>query len=57
MTLDKPNVLVHRMDGTNGGKDSVCWREFLENQMICTCKVDDITTVRKYARVVDPPKK
>ena len=39
MTLEKPNVLVHEMKGTEGGKDSICWREFLKEKMKCTCKV------------------
>merc|ERR1711939_1089913 len=26
MTLTAPNVMVHEMKGTNGGKDSTCWR-------------------------------
>jgi len=51
MTLTKPNVMVHEMKGTNGGKDSVCIREFLKDKMIATCKVDDIETVRTYAAV------
>lgn len=51
MTLESPNVLVHEMLGTNGGKDSTCWRDFGKEEMLCTCKVDDIVTVRKYKRV------
>jgi hypothetical protein len=30
MTLEKPNALKHEMLGTNGGKDSVCVREFFQ---------------------------
>ena len=52
MTLKEPNVLVHNMQGTGGGKDSICWREFMEDRMKCTCQVDDIVTVRMYDRVV-----
>ncbi len=51
MYLDKPNVLIHKMGGTNGGKDSVCAREFAKDKLVVTCKVDDIVTVRKYDRV------
>lgn len=51
MTLERPNVLVHKMQGTNGGKDSICWREFFDDKMKCTCQVDDISTVRMYDRV------
>ena len=51
MTLTSPNVMVHEMKGTNGGKDSVCIREFLKDKMIATCKVDDIETVRTYAAI------
>ncbi len=39
MTMEKPNVLVHDMKGTNGGKDSICWREFMKDKMKCTCRV------------------
>merc|ERR1712037_310335 len=51
MTLKSPNVMIHEMLGTNGGKDSVCIREFLGDKMVATCKVDDIETVRSYAAV------
>ncbi len=39
MTLEQSNVLVHDMKGTGGGKDSICWREFMKDKMKCTCKV------------------
>eukprot|EP00090_Calanus_glacialis_P039119 TRINITY_DN68119_c0_g1_i1.p1 TRINITY_DN68119_c0_g1~~TRINITY_DN68119_c0_g1_i1.p1 ORF type:complete len:134 (-),score=22.77 TRINITY_DN68119_c0_g1_i1:193-594(-) len=51
MTLTAPNVMVHEMKGTNGGKDSTCIREFLGHEMIATCTVDDIETVRTYSAV------
>ncbi len=51
MTLKSPTVMIHEMLGTNGGKDSVCIREFLGDKMVATCKVDDIETVRSYAAV------
>jgi len=51
MTLKAPNVMVHEMKGTNGGKDSVCTREFLGDLMNCVCQVDDIVTTRVYSRV------
>ncbi len=52
MALEKPNVLVHTMKATDAnGKDSVCWREFTDKVMKCTCRVDDIETVRMYERV------
>ena len=51
MTLKAPNVMVHEMRGTNGGKDSVCVREFFGDKMVATCKVDDIETVRTYNAV------
>jgi len=50
MTLDSPNVLKHVMEGTAGGKDSTCWREFTADKMKCTCKVEDVVTVRHYDR-------
>ncbi len=48
MTLEKPNVLVHEMKGTEGGKDSICWREFLKEKMKCTCKVRKNTCHSPY---------
>ena len=51
MTLTGPNVMVHEMKGTNGGKDSTCIREFFGDRMVATCKVDDVETVRTYAAV------
>ena len=51
MTLKSPNVMVHEMKGTNGGKDSVCVREFFQDKMIATCKCDDVETVRTYTAV------
>merc|ERR1712083_43593 len=51
MTVTAPNVMVHEMKGTNGGKDSTCIREFLGATMVATCKVDDIETVRTYSAV------
>eukprot|EP00808_Paulinella_micropora_P019264 g9862.t1 len=49
MRLTSPTVLVHEMKGT-GGKDSTCTRDFRDNEMICTCTVEEIVTVRKYKR-------
>ena len=49
----KPGSWMQEMLGTNGGKDSVCLREFLKGGMKVTCTVDDITTVRNYKRVDD----
>ena len=57
MTLDRPNILVHKMQGTNGGKDSICWREFLDDKMKATCQVEDIVTVRWYDRLKEANKK
>jgi len=51
MTLKAPNVMVHEMKGTNGGKDSVCVREFFGDKMVATCKCEDIETVRTYTAV------
>jgi len=51
MTLKAPNVMVHEMKGTNGGKDSVCVREFFQDKMVATCKCEDIETVRTYTAV------
>jgi len=46
-----PNVLAHERLGVNGGKDSVCVREFTPAQMKCTCMVDDIVSTRVYDRM------
>jgi len=53
MTTNKvigPNKLLQEMLGTEGGKDSVCTREFMAEKMKCVCQVDDIVTTRWYAR-------
>lgn len=50
MTVEKPNILRHEMLGTNGGKDSVCVREFFKDKMKCVCTVDEIVTTRMYER-------
>ena len=50
MTMSSPNTMVHEMLGTDGGKDSVCIREFLDKTMKCVCHVDDIVTTRMYER-------
>ena len=50
MSAVAPNSLKHEMNGTDGGKDSVCIRTFFEDKMTCVCNVDDIETTRIYAR-------
>ena len=39
MSLTAPNTLMHTMLGTEGGKDSVCSREFLREKMVNVCQV------------------
>merc|ERR1712106_750683 len=51
MTLTSPNVMVHEMKGTNGGKDSTCIREFLKDKLTAVCTVDDIVTTRVYTAI------
>jgi len=51
MTLVKPNAIKHEMLGTNGGKDSVCIREFFQDKMTCVCTVDDVETTRVYKKL------
>lgn len=51
MTLEKPNILKHEMLGTNGGKDSVCVREFFADSMKCVCQVEEVVTTRTYKRL------
>ena len=45
-----PNKLLQEMLGTEGGKDSVCTREFMAEKMKCVCQVDDVVTTRWYTR-------
>jgi len=51
MTLVKPNAIKHEMLGTNGGKDSVCIREFFQDKMTCVCTVEDVETTRVYNKI------
>ena len=39
MRMVEPNKMMHEMLGTNGGKDSVCTREFLREKMVNVCQV------------------
>ena len=39
MSMVEPNKMMHQMLGTDGGKDSVCTREFLREKMINVCQV------------------
>ena len=39
MSMVEPNKMMHQMLGTNGGKDSVCTREFLREKMVNVCQV------------------
>ena len=50
MKVTAPNTVYQEMLGTNGGKDSFCTREFMAEKMKCVCTVEDIETVRWYAR-------
>jgi len=50
MSMVEPNKMMHQMLGTDGGKDSVCTREFLREKMVNVCQVDDVITTRVYAR-------
>jgi len=50
MRMVEPNKMMHEMLGTNGGKDSVCTREFLREKMVNVCQVDDVITTRVYTR-------
>ena len=50
MKVTAPNTVYQEMLGTNGGKDSFCTREFMEEKMKCVCTVEDIVTTRWYAR-------
>ena len=50
VTETAPNTLRHEMLGTEGGKDSVCVREFLPDKMKVVCSVEDVVTTRWYDR-------
>ena len=39
MSMVEPNKMMHQMLGTDGGKDSVCTREFLREKMVNVCQV------------------
>jgi hypothetical protein len=39
------------MKGTEGGKDSVCVREFFKDKLVAVCKCDEVTTTRVYHAV------
>merc|ERR1712112_621805 len=51
MTQLAPNVMKHEMKGTDGGKDSVCVREFFKDKLITVCHCEDVTTTRVYHAV------
>merc|ERR1711997_109833 len=48
-----PNTLKHERLGTEGGKDTVCIRDFLPDKMKVVCTVEDIETTRVYDRLLD----
>merc|ERR1711864_11518 len=51
ITADGRKVMQHEMKGTEGGKDSVCEREFFKDKLVAVCKCEDITTTRVYGAV------
>ena len=51
MKVTAPNTMMHEMLGTGGGKDSVCYREFLPEKLKVVCHVDDLVTTRWYKRL------
>merc|ERR1711983_53750 len=46
-----PNKMRHEMKGTDGGKDSVCVREFFADKLIAVCQCEGVETTRVYHAV------
>merc|ERR1711874_361148 len=46
-----PNKMKHEMKGTDGGKDSVCVREFFADKLIAVCQCEGVETTRVYHAV------
>ena len=51
MSMIAPNTILHKMLGTEGGKDSSCTREFLGKKMKCVCQVEEVVSTRIYQRI------
>ena len=51
MTQVAPNKMKHEMKGTDGGKDSVCVREFFADKLIAVCHCEGVETTRVYHAV------
>merc|ERR1711874_681494 len=51
MTQLAPNVMKHEMKGTDGGKDSVCVREFFKEKLVVVCDCEGVSTTRVYGAV------
>merc|ERR1712027_137589 len=45
------NTMTHEMKGTDGGKDSVCVREFFADKLIAVCHCEGVETTRVYHAV------
>merc|ERR1712037_324375 len=43
--------MKHEMKGTDGGKDSVCVREFFADKLIAVCQCEGVETTRVYHAV------
>merc|ERR1712004_518035 len=51
MTQVAPIKMKHEMKGTDGGKDSVCVREFFADKLIAVCHCEGVETTRVYHAV------
>ena len=51
MTQQAANVMTHEMKGTEGGKDSVCVREFFKDKLVAVCSCENVVTTRVYLAV------
>eukprot|EP00092_Neocalanus_flemingeri_P064103 GFUD01077685.1.p2 GENE.GFUD01077685.1~~GFUD01077685.1.p2 ORF type:complete len:137 (+),score=50.60 GFUD01077685.1:153-563(+) len=50
MSMTAPNTMLHQMLGTDGGKDSICSREFMAEKLKVVCQVEEVVTTRMYER-------
>jgi len=51
MRVTGPNVMMHEMLGTDGGKDSVCYREFTPEKMKVECSAGGVIANYTYKRL------
>ena len=52
MSMTAPNKMMHKMMGTEGGKDSICVREFMADKFVNVCQVSLVSGVRCQVSLV-----